>query len=63
MPTKSKCYIVFMEDDHKLRTAIAVCLSERIAQRTRDYLSSHDKDYSYVIEECKLCGPVKVVNE
>lgn len=58
-----KCYIIYMEDDHNLRTAIAVCLSERIAQRTRDYLSSHDKDYSFVIEECKLYGPVKVVNE
>lgn len=59
----SKCYIIYMEDDHNLRTAVAVCLTERIAQCTRDYLSSHDKDYSFVIEECKLCGSEKVVNK
>lgn len=46
-----------MEDDHNLRTAIAVCLSKRVAQFNRDVLMTQLRDYKFVVEECKLCEP------
>lgn len=58
---KHKCYIIYMEDDHKLRTAIAVCLSKINAEHTRDVLAQHDNDYKFVLEECILIEPIRVV--
>lgn len=58
---KRKCYIIFMEDDHNLRTAVAVCLSKRNAEHSRQVLAQVDHDYKYVIEECILVEPIHMV--
>lgn len=58
---KHKCYIIYMEDDHNLRTAIAVCLSKSNAEHTRDVLAQNDNDYKFVVEECLLIEPIRVV--
>lgn len=58
---KRKCYIIFMEDDHNLRTAVAVCLSKRNAEHSRQVLAQVDNDYKYVIEECILVEPIHMV--
>lgn len=58
---KRKCYIIFMEDDHNLRTAIAVCLSKRNAEHNIQVLANVDHDYKYVVEECILVEPIHMV--
>lgn len=58
---KHKCYIIFMEDDHNLRTAVAVCLSMRNAEHSRQVLAQVDHDYKFVIEECPLVEPIRIV--
>lgn len=58
---KRNCYIIFMEDDHLLRIAIAVCLSKRNAEHVRDVLAENDADYKYVVEKCILVEPIHVV--
>ena len=58
---KHKCYIIFMEDDHNLRTAVAVCLSKRNAEHSIQVLSQVDHDYKFVIEECPLIEPIRIV--
>lgn len=56
-----KCYIIFMEDDHNLRTAVAVCLSKRNAEHSKQVLAKVDHDYKFVIEECPLVEPIRIV--
>lgn len=58
---KRKCYIIFMEDDHLLRITIAVCLSKRNAEHIREVLAQNDPDYKYIVEECILVEPVRIV--
>lgn len=58
---KPKCYIIFMEDDHLLRTPIAVCLSKRNAEHSRQVLAQADHDYKFVVEECPLIEPIRIV--
>ena len=58
---KHKCYIIFMEDDHNFRTAVAVCLSKHNAEHSRQVLAQVDHDYKFVIEECPLVEPIRIV--
>ena len=58
-----KCYIIFMEDDHNLRTAVAVCLSKHNAEHSREVLSQADHGYKFVIEECRLIEPIRIVED
>lgn len=58
---KRKCYIIFMEDDHNLRTAVAVCLSKRNAEHNREVLAQVEHDYKFVVEECPLVEPIHIV--
>ena len=58
---KHKCYIIFMEDDRNLRTAVAVCLSKRNAEHSRQVLAQVDHDYNFIIEECPLVEPIRIV--
>ena len=58
---KRKCYIIFMEDNNNLRTAVAVCLSKRNAEQSRQVLAQVDHDYKFVVEECPLVEPIHVV--
>ena len=58
---KRKCYIIFMEDDHNLRTAVAVCLSKHNAEHAKQVLTQVDHDYKFVVEECPLVEPIHVV--
>ena len=58
---KRKCFIIFMEDDHNLRTAVAVCLSKRNAEHSREILAQVEHDYKFVVEECPLVEPIHVV--
>lgn len=58
---KRNCYIIYMVDDHKLRTAVAVCLSKRNAEHSRQVLAQVDHDYKFVIEECPLVEPIRIV--
>ena len=58
---KRKCYIIFMEDNHNLRTAVAVCLSKRNAEHSIEVLAQVDHDYKFVVEECPLVEPIHVV--
>lgn len=58
---KHKCYIIYMEDDRNLRTAVAVCLSKRNAEHSRQVLAKVDHDYKFVVEECPLIEPIRIV--
>lgn len=58
---KRNCYIIYMEDDHNLRTAVAVCLSKRNAEHSRQVLANVDHDYKFVVEECPLLEPIRIV--
>lgn len=60
---KRNCYIIFMEDDHLLRTPIAVCLSKHNAEHSREVLSQADHDYKFIIEECRLVEPIRIVED
>ena len=58
---KRNCYIIYMEDDRNLRTAVAVCLSKRNAEHSRQVLAQVDHEYKFVIEECPLIEPIRIV--
>lgn len=58
---KRNCYIIYMEDDRNLRTAVAVCLSKRNAEHSRQVLANVDHDYKFVVEECPLIEPIRIV--
>lgn len=58
---KRYCYIIYMEDDRNLRTAVAVCLSKRNAEHSRQVLANVDHDYKFVVEECPLIEPIRIV--
>lgn len=58
---KRNCYIIYMEDDRNLRTAVAVCLSKRNAEHSRQVLAQVDHYYKFVIEECPLVEPIHIV--
>ena len=58
---KRKCYIIFMEDDHNFRTAVAVCLSKHNAEHSIEVLAQVDHEYKFVIEECPLIEPIRIV--
>ena len=58
---KRDCYIIYMEDDHNLRTAVAVCLSKRNAEQNRDVLAQNNYNFKFIIEECILVEPIHVV--
>lgn len=60
---KRNCYILFMEDDHLLRTPIAVFLSKHNAEHNRVVLSLADPDFKFVIEECRLIEPIRIVED
>ena len=50
-----------MEDDHNLRTAVAVSLSKHNAEHSREVLAQVDHDYKFVVEECRLIEPIHIV--
>ena len=58
---KHKCYIIFMEDNHCLRTPVAVCLSKRNAEQNRNVLAQNNYNFKFIIEECILVEPIHVV--
>ena len=58
---KHNCYIIYMEDDRNLRTAVAVCLSKRNAEHSKQVLAQVDHEYKFVIEECPLIEPIRIV--
>ena len=58
---KRNCYIIYIEDDRNLRTAVAVCLSKRNAEHSRQVLAQVDHEYKFVIEECPLIEPIRIV--
>lgn len=58
---KRNCYIIYMENDRNLRTAVAVCLSKRNAEHSRQVLAQVDHEYKFVIEECPLLEPIRIV--
>lgn len=60
---KVKLHVVYMVDCNMVRTPVSVCFSERSAQDTRIFLSANFNRITFVVDECYVDDPVKLMNE
>lgn len=60
---KVKLHVVYMVDCNMVRTPVSVCLSEETAQDERIFLSTHFNRITFVVDECYVDDPVKLMNE